>query len=151
MPYYANLTLAALTARRPATPHRGGLVRSAIDRGTTLRDHLRDLNPLVPVRVVTAVPGVEYYGKVLSVRSDHVVLETDFHVVTVALTGIVSVYRDFSDGRIPAEYTSTRQVGVPAAQEGRGGTPPSRSEEHTSELQSRQYLVCRLLLEKKQT
>src|SRR3712207_7955433 len=27
---------------------------------------------------------------------------------------------------------------------------PERSEEHTSELQSRQYLVCRLLLEKKQ-
>src|SRR3712207_7404943 len=26
---------------------------------------------------------------------------------------------------------------------------PGRSEEHTSELQSRQYLVCRLLLEKK--
>src|SRR3712207_7715221 len=26
---------------------------------------------------------------------------------------------------------------------------PCRSEEHTSELQSRQYLVCRLLLEKK--
>src|SRR3712207_8560629 len=29
------------------------------------------------------------------------------------------------------------------------GGPCSRSEEHTSELQSRQYLVCRLLLEKK--
>src|SRR5258707_4543601 len=28
-------------------------------------------------------------------------------------------------------------------------TPEFRSEEHTSELQSRQYLVCRLLLEKK--
>src|SRR3712207_8755495 len=27
--------------------------------------------------------------------------------------------------------------------------PAGRSEEHTSELQSRQYLVCRLLLEKK--
>src|SRR3712207_8767808 len=27
--------------------------------------------------------------------------------------------------------------------------PARRSEEHTSELQSRQYLVCRLLLEKK--
>src|SRR5947209_16357191 len=27
--------------------------------------------------------------------------------------------------------------------------PNERSEEHTSELQSRQYLVCRLLLEKK--
>src|SRR3712207_7827073 len=31
----------------------------------------------------------------------------------------------------------------------RGARP--RSEEHTSELQSRQYLVCRLLLEKKKT
>src|SRR3712207_8551747 len=31
-----------------------------------------------------------------------------------------------------------------------GGAPRApRSEEHTSELQSRQYLVCRLLLEKK--
>src|SRR3712207_8122768 len=29
--------------------------------------------------------------------------------------------------------------------------PLVRSEEHTSELQSRQYLVCRLLLEKKKT
>src|SRR3712207_7601079 len=28
---------------------------------------------------------------------------------------------------------------------------PARSEEHTSELQSRQYFVCRLLLEKKKT
>src|SRR3712207_8332480 len=34
---------------------------------------------------------------------------------------------------------------------GRGFTIPERSEEHTSELQSRQYLVCRLLLEKKKT
>src|SRR3712207_7236023 len=31
------------------------------------------------------------------------------------------------------------------------GFEPTRSEEHTSELQSRQYLVCRLLLEKKKT
>src|SRR3712207_7666559 len=33
----------------------------------------------------------------------------------------------------------------------RGGWIWLRSEEHTSELQSRQYLVCRLLLEKKNT
>src|SRR3712207_7700814 len=33
---------------------------------------------------------------------------------------------------------------------GVGGGRRTRSEEHTSELQSRQYLVCRLLLEKKQ-
>src|SRR3712207_7767432 len=34
-------------------------------------------------------------------------------------------------------------------QEGRLAGRELRSEEHTSELQSRQYLVCRLLLEKK--
>src|SRR3712207_7280080 len=33
--------------------------------------------------------------------------------------------------------------------QGAVGPIGSRSEEHTSELQSRQYLVCRLLLEKK--
>src|SRR5258707_9796247 len=33
----------------------------------------------------------------------------------------------------------------------RRGAAVRRSEEHTSELQSRQYLVCRLLLEKKKT
>src|SRR5438445_5607164 len=45
------------------------------------------------------------------------------------------------------------QRGRPARAPGRRGWEPrpreSRSEEHTSELQSRQYLVCRLLLEKK--
>src|SRR5690606_40709724 len=34
---------------------------------------------------------------------------------------------------------------------GRQQGPPDRSEEHTSELQSRENLVCRLLLEKKNT
>src|SRR5215217_9090388 len=37
------------------------------------------------------------------------------------------------------------QLGLPQDEE----TVSARSEEHTSELQSRQYLVCRLLLEKK--
>src|SRR3712207_8268954 len=37
-------------------------------------------------------------------------------------------------------------AGLPAAARG-----DVRTEEHTSELQSRQYLVCRLLLEKKKT
>src|SRR3712207_9526152 len=42
--------------------------------------------------------------------------------------------------------------GARPAWEPRGvGADRSRSEEHTSELQSRQYLVCRLLLEKKKT
>src|SRR3712207_7712020 len=37
----------------------------------------------------------------------------------------------------------------PAGGGGRAAPAWRRSEEHTSELQSRQYLVCRLLLEKK--
>src|SRR5690554_7515306 len=41
-----------------------------------------------------------------------------------------------------------RQGLVDAFQEG-GDAIPGRSEEHTSELQSRPHLVCRLLLEKK--
>src|SRR3712207_8087392 len=53
-----------------------------------------------------------------------------------------------------------RVDGVQPVRPGRGGAPGrrvvpprpdgrGRSEEHTSELQSREYLVCRLLLEKK--
>src|SRR3712207_8943544 len=44
-----------------------------------------------------------------------------------------------------------RPRGGRAGRHALGGGPhrPRRSEEHTSELQSRQYLVCRLLLEKK--
>src|SRR3989441_3896568 len=38
---------------------------------------------------------------------------------------------------------------TPAARRGCGATRTARSEEHTSELQSLAYLVCRLLLEKK--
>src|SRR3712207_7058349 len=40
-------------------------------------------------------------------------------------------------------------LGQVVAGERRPRVRPGRSEEHTSELQSRQYLVCRLLLEKK--
>src|SRR3712207_7363090 len=43
----------------------------------------------------------------------------------------------------------TRASSAPWPRWGCLGQDGSRSEEHTSELQSRQYLVCRLLLEKK--
>src|SRR3712207_7355824 len=48
----------------------------------------------------------------------------------------------------------TTRVGMPSASSislacTASWTSEPRSEEHTSELQSRQYLVCRLLLEKK--
>src|SRR2546422_4298473 len=64
--------------------------------------------------------------------------------------------------RSPAEFTPltalcfaeiARDAGLPAGVfnvvTGDGTTGKHRSEEHTSELQSRLHLVCRLLLEKK--
>src|SRR3712207_7727048 len=71
------------------------------------------------------------------------------------------------DGRlitVPFSFKETGEDGVPvyvadperaarvagiAVNHARLRAVPNRSEEHTSELQSRQYLVCRLLLEKK--
>src|SRR3712207_1859123 len=66
------------------------------------------------------------------------------------------------EGAAPAEEGTTRiAILAGAAVQGSPDYDPDpaevpagnsiRSEEHTSELQSRQYLVCRLLLEKKKT
>src|SRR3712207_7700854 len=59
---------------------------------------------------------------------------------------------------VPKEKNSADWAISPAVSAARGTSIivpisgfTSRSEEHTSELQSRQYLVCRLLLEKKKT
>src|SRR3712207_8837255 len=48
-----------------------------------------------------------------------------------------------ADDDLPADEERDEDVGQAAEL-----AVPPRSEEHTSELQSRQYLVCRLLLEK---
>src|SRR3712207_7238082 len=53
------------------------------------------------------------------------------------------------DGAGPRRRRGQRRQREPRALP--GVAAPRRSEEHTSELQSRQYLVCRLLLEKKKT
>src|SRR3712207_8710801 len=52
-------------------------------------------------------------------------------------------------GRPAAHYDDYRGLRVHGGPRGRLRPHHRRSEEHTSELQSRQYLVCRLLLEKK--
>src|SRR3712207_8225728 len=47
--------------------------------------------------------------------------------------------------------SSTASASASATKSPTASTSASRSEEHTSELQSRQYLVCRLLLAKNYT
>src|SRR3712207_7560732 len=53
--------------------------------------------------------------------------------------------------RVAGLPARAQRAAAAAADRPAGGPDPGgpRSEEHTSELQSRQYLVCRLLLEKK--
>src|SRR3712207_8635919 len=62
-------------------------------------------------------------------------------------------YRRWGWTRLPRSITPVTAVRLRARARwpdcGLGLELPCRSEEHTSELQSRQYLVCRLLLEKK--
>src|SRR3712207_8290573 len=70
-------------------------------------------------------------------------VELDQRGVRPARPGPYQVQRHLPTLRIAAG----QQHRCAAPGEHRGGL--QRSEEHTSELQSRQYLVCRLLLEKK--
>src|SRR3712207_8524453 len=67
------------------------------------------------------------------------IYDSQFSVISWVLQkmGLINVYIDFLGDPWNARL-STIAANV-------------RSEEHTSELQSRQYLVCRLLLEKKKT
>src|SRR3712207_7305853 len=52
----------------------------------------------------------------------------------------MAVIKPYDNGQLSAIEKAIRDSDL--------GVNPTRSEEHTSELQSRQYLVCRLLLEK---
>src|SRR3712207_7491972 len=58
------------------------------------------------------------------------------------------LHRRHERGR-PPHRPRARAVSTPAIPPRMRAAWYERSEEHTSELQSRQYLVCRLLLEKK--
>src|SRR3712207_7546987 len=55
-----------------------------------------------------------------------------------------TLFRSRRPSTMPTRISGTGRRAPPSA-----APRASRSEEHTSELQSRQYLVCRLLLEKK--
>src|SRR3712207_8338285 len=66
---------------------------------------------------------------------------------------IYAYYTTDNDNRLTrfrlGENPEPLLTGIPVQSYHNGGRIAFRSEEHTSELQSRQYLVCRLLLEKK--
>src|SRR6476620_12766865 len=63
-------------------------------------------------------------------------------------TATTEIYTLSLHDALPIDPTQLRLV-LPIRMRPHGGRAWIRSEEHTSELQSRQYLVCRLLLENK--
>src|SRR5216684_8585096 len=66
-------------------------------------------------------------------------------------TATTEIYTLSLHDALPIRTRSRSSTGWPSARQIRRTSRlrPSRSEEHTSELQSRLHLVCRLLLEKK--
>src|SRR3712207_7013221 len=80
-------------------------------------------------RSVVAVTG-SYFAQVEQVTLEALLLAVPVGLLASAIL-VVNNVRDLETDRRAGKRTS------------------ARSEEHTSELQSRQYLVCRLLLEKK--
>src|SRR5690606_42041453 len=72
--------------------------------------------------------------------------------------GFIVIYSNLADGEVDsaslrmarsADGASIGESSPVSFVAGAEGFPAMRSEEHTSELQSRENLVCRLLLEKK--
>src|SRR5690349_24993907 len=64
-------------------------------------------------------------------------------------TATTEIYTLSLHDALPILYPAVDLAGSPFAGQFPPTRAPSRSEEHTSELQSRRDLVCRLLLEKK--
>src|SRR3712207_8316005 len=80
----------------------------------------------------------------LSLHDALPILRGALHASAIPIESGTAMRKTTSDaGRSPARSSFSRFKGLTSAREA------SRSEEHTSELQSRQYLVCRLLLETK--
>src|SRR5690606_40219265 len=110
---------------------------------------------MVPTRMpetaktLTSIPACRLLGTPIRNRS-FMVFHFNFHWFFLTAT-----YRRKRRSRMMianrTRKISERVTKVPQAAptSSRRGNPQLRSEEHTSELQSRENLVCRLLLEKK--
>src|SRR5207244_4086567 len=125
----------------------GVAVGLAMGRFATVR-HLLDgwVNALMSAPLSALVPVlIALFGIRDTVVAATVFMFSFFVIVVNTLTGVrstdpslVEMARSFGAG----EFALFGRVYLPSAL-------PARSEEHTSELQSPDHLVCRLLLEKK--
>src|SRR5690625_6699747 len=73
-------------------------------------------------------------------------------VYTLSLHDALPISPSWVRKRLPRIFLTSAKRRCPSSTNPASSTSaPKRSEEHTSELQSRGHLVCRLLLEKKQS
>src|SRR5690606_15298899 len=97
------------------------------------------------IEIITFIENREDIGKIRNY------LTRQKHKVTIRRSGAISMSHHFEVGK-KSESLSRHPYGALhflITTKSLDCTPLSRSEEHTSELQSRENLVCRLLLEKK--
>src|SRR3712207_7685956 len=96
-----------------------------------------------PILALALLQGTQEigYGTLYVYVGLFVLLIVGFVATTLVMARLIAPSRRSS--RAKGQNYETGEVTVT--------DPWRRSEEHTSELQSRQYLVCRLLLEKKKT
>src|SRR5947209_14131591 len=105
---------------------------------------------LLSWRAVTNVGRKPHYGADIMRQADLIgVGSIPIVVLTGFFTGaVLALQTSTSLAAFGASALTGQLVALSMIQE-LGPVLTARSEEHTSELQSRQYLVCRLLLEKK--
>ena len=102
--------------------------------------------------VLESVPDTKSGATVAAAAADDRLAPREVPLLTADLPGTSGSVRlsaeDFRVEELPLYEASGEGAHLYLLVEKAGRTTP-RSEEHTSELQSRQYLVCRLLLETK--
>src|SRR5690625_5953389 len=102
----------------------------------------------VPV-VIYGANTIERRTMNISDRKQRHDFELDFQPLRVEVDPDFNVMRRLDYREVPPTFSSMFGAGKTLMILPSG--VPERSEEHTSELQSRGHLVCRLLLEKKKT
>src|SRR5438445_3143437 len=155
-----GLVIRALVALGAAAAIAAAVATSAAERSTLGADAVEELVVLVVVgalarRFGIALPGNGFSSYILGVMA-YAMLDRGWPF-GVVVGPVAMVLGDVALRRLPlaAALDNAAHLTAGGAVAGLvygrldGATGAARSEEHTSELQSRQYLVCRLLLEKK--
>src|SRR5437762_10733440 len=102
-----------------------------------------------PEKVWQALTSAEFSRKYFSGLAVEAELKVGGAFAVRTPDGSVHIGGEVIECDPPRKLTVTWNVNWPGLVEKLGPTLVTRSEEHTSELQSPMYLVCRLLLEKK--